>query len=99
MVKDAAKYIARAAEWVKIAPQGMFNTATVTGKALDFMGKTAARGFSEAVEEGKQYEYGKMFSEGKFAGKSNSILSTLIDDLSTGLYTGLSFIGPQFFGM
>ena len=99
MIKQAATYMARAAEWARIAPKGMFNTSTVGKYAFNFLGKQLARGFSEAIEEGKQYEYGKMFSEGKFAGKSNSIFSTLIDDLSTGLYTGTAFIGSQFLGI
>jgi hypothetical protein len=82
----------RALEWAKVAPKSIFKAATAGKYILDFLGKQSARGFSEAIEEGKQYEYGKMFSEGKFAGKSNSMLATLIDDLSTGLYTGAAFV-------
>lgn len=99
MIKQAATYMGRAAEWAKIAPDSIFKASTAGKYVFDFLGKQLARGFSEAIEEGKQYEYGKMFSEGKFAGKSNSILSTLVDDLSTGLYTGMAFIGGQFFGI
>jgi hypothetical protein len=93
MIKQAATYMGRAAEWATIAPESMFKAATVGKYTFNFLGKQLARGFSEAIEEGKQYEYGKMFSEGKFAGKSNSILSTLVDDLSTGLFTGMAFVG------
>jgi hypothetical protein len=83
----------------KVAPKAIFNVGTSKKYLFDFLGKTVVRGYSEAIEEGKQYEYGRKFSQGEFAGKSNTFLSTLMDDLSTGLYTGLAFVGHQFFGM
>ena len=99
LMKEGAKYMDRALSWSRVAPKGIFNTRTSGKYIFDFLGKTAVRGYSEAVEEGKQYEYGRMFSDGEFAGKSNTIFGTLIDDLSTGLYTSYQFIGNQFFGM
>lgn len=99
MVKKMAKHMDAVLSWAKVAPQGLFKGGVAGKYIFDFLGKTATRGYSEAIEEGKQYEYGNMFAEGKLAGKSKSIFGTLIDDLSTGLYTGLSFIGNQFFGM
>lgn len=99
MIAQAGKIMDRALAWSKIAPKSLFKAGTIGKYAIDFLGKQTARGYSEAIEEGKQYEYGKQFSEGKFAGKSNSMLSTLMDDLSTGLYTGLAFVGGQFFGV
>ena len=99
MVKEAARYMDKALSWSKVAPKAIFNTGTVGKYVFDFLGKTATRGYSEAIEEGKQYEYGRLFSEGKLAGESKSIFGTLMDDLSKGMYTGMQFIGHQFFGL
>lgn len=99
MVEAVGKEMDTLISWAKIAPKTLFRTGTAGKYTIDFLGKTAARGYSESIEEGKQYEYGNQFAEGKFKGKSNTMLGTLIDDLSTGLYTGLAFIGNQFLGM
>lgn len=99
MIKQMSRHMDNLASWAKVAPKAIFNVGTSKKYLFDFLGKTAVRGYSEAIEEGKQYEYGRKFSQGEFAGKSNTFLSTLMDDLSTGLYTGLAFVGHQFFGM
>lgn len=99
MVKAVSKEMDTLISWAKVAPKTLFRSGTVGKYTIDFLGKTAGRGFSESVEEGKQYEYGNKFANGEFAGESKSIFGTLIDDLSTGLYTGLAFVGHQFFGM
>ena len=81
------------------APASAFKINTVGKGMLTFGGMSVMRGFSEAIEEGKQYRYGERFKEGGFAGKSNSILETLADDFSTGTSAALAFFGSQFLGI
>ena len=75
------------------APASTFKLNTVGKGFLTFGGMSLMRGFSEAIEEGKQYKYGEQFKEGGFAGKSNNILETLADDFTTGTSAALAFMG------
>lgn len=95
----AERALGNALHFSKMAPDKLFKAGTAAKYIFDFGGRVAARGFSEGIEEGKQYIYGKKFANGEFAGESNSMLDTIIDDLSTGTKTGLAFIGNQFFGL
>ena len=99
LVETAEKRLASTFGFAKAAPNHLFKLGTGAKYTLDFAGRTITRGFSEAIEEGKQYEYGEKFQNGEFAGRSNTILETLFDDLSTGTQAGLTFIGSQLFGM
>lgn len=81
------------------APASAFKINAIGKGMLTFAGMSVMRGFSEAIEEGKQYKYGERFKEGGFAGKSNSILETLADDFSTGTSAALAFLGSQFLGI
>ena len=85
--------------WSKIIPSKMFTTNKVLKNTIDFAGRTLATGFSEAIEEGKQHEYGEKYANGEFAGRNRSIVETFMDDISTGVSTGFKFLGHQLLGL
>ena len=95
MKKGAAKV----ASFALNSPKALYKAGNYATGVLNFGGQLISRGFSEAIEEGKQYEYGERFKSGGFAGKSNSILETILDDMSTGTSTALAFVGSQFLGI
>lgn len=97
--KGMSKGVDKIASFFNASPASLYKIKTIAGGTLDFGGMMLKRGFSEAIEEGKQYKYGERFKEGGFAGKSNSILETLLDDLSTGTSSALAFFGSQFLGI
>lgn len=97
--KGMSKGVDKIANFFNVSPASLYKIKTIGGSALDFGGMLLKRGFSEAIEEGKQYKYGERFKEGGFAGKSNTILETLLDDLSTGTSSALAFFGSQFLGI
>ena len=97
--KGMSKGVDKVADFFNASPASLYKLKTVGGSTLDFGGMLLKRGFSEAIEEGKQYKYGERFKEGGFAGKSNTILETLLDDLSTGTSSALAFFGSQFLGI
>ena len=93
------KAVKNLTSFITDAPASTFKLNTVGKGFLTFGGMSLMRGFSEAIEEGKQYKYGERFKNGGFAGKSNSILETLADDFSTGTSAALAFLGSQFLGI
>jgi hypothetical protein len=93
------KGIKNLTSFITDAPASTFKLNTVGKGFLTFGGMSLMRGFSEAIEEGKQYKYGEEFKKGGFAGRSNSILETLADDFSTGTSAALAFLGSQFLGL
>lgn len=97
--KGMSKGVDKVANFFNASPASLYKLKTIGGSTLDFGGMLLKRGFSEAIEEGKQYKYGERFKEGGFAGESNTILETLLDDLSTGTSSALAFFGSQFLGI
>lgn len=97
--KGMKKGVKNLTSFITNTPASTFKLNTIGKGVLTFGGMSLMRGFSEAIEEGKQYKYGERFKNGGFAGKSNSILETLADDFSTGTSAALAFFGSQFLGL
>lgn len=83
----------------KQLPSHIYAEKKIAKNTIDFAGRTLARGFSEAVEEGKQHQYGEMFANGEFAGRHRGMLDILADDLTTGTNVGFLFLGHQLLGL
>lgn len=99
IAEQFANKVGNVVEWSKVIPGKLIAKEAAAKNIVDFAGRTLARGFSEAVEEGKQHEYGERFARGEFAGNNRSILDTFVDDLSTGVSVGFKFLGHQLLGL
>ena len=98
-VKQFAKKLDDIVGFSKVIPNKIVMADHIGGKLVDFAGRTLAKGFSEAVEEGKQHEFGERFARGEFAGAHHNILQAFMDDLSVGVSTGFEFLGHQLLGL
>ena len=86
------------AEWAEKAPKKLLNAKVVGKSAKDWMGRTLATSWSEAIEEGKQYYNGKQFAAGNYAGESDSWWDVLLGDIEGGSKSALQFTG-SFLGL
>lgn len=98
-IKQFAKRLDDIAGFSKILPNKLVYGNKIGKNVVDFAGRTLAKGFSEAVEEGKQHEFGEMFARGELAGAHHNIFQAFMDDMSVGVSTGFQFLGHQLLGL
>lgn len=98
-VKEFGKKLDDIVGFSKILPNKLVYGDKIGKNVVDFAGRTLAKGFSEAVEEGKQHEFGERFARGEFAGAHHNIVQAFFDDMAVGVNTGFLFLGHQLLGL
>ena len=98
--KSAARLLNRKLGFIADIVERMPSTATtsaVLAKNLaSYAGKVLGSGWSEAIEEGKQYLNGKRYAEGAYAGASDTLMDSILNDIAGGARSAYSFVGDMF---
>ena len=77
-------------------PKFLLGSKSIAKNTAQFVGKVLGSGWSESIEEGKQYLNGKAFQDGSYAGESDSIMDSIINDIAGGSRAAYSFVGDMF---
>ena len=77
-------------------PKFLLGSKAIGKNAAEFVGKVLGSGWSESIEEGKQYLNGKAFQDGSYAGASDSLMDSIINDIAGGSRAAYSFVGDMF---
>lgn len=62
-------------------------------------GRWLTGNWSEALEEGKQFQHGQSFVRGELDGERRSLMESFISDLQMGTRSAYSFVGGNLFGL
>lgn len=77
-------------------PKTLLGGEDMAKNTFGFVSKVLGSGWSESIEEGKQYLNGKAFQEGSYAGASDSLMDSIINDIAGGARSAYSFVGDMF---
>lgn len=98
--KKMANYLQKAfslsSNIIEKSPSIILGSKAVGKNLLDFSARVFGAGWSEAIEEGKQYLNGKKFVDGSYSGASDTFMDSIINDIAGGSRAAYSFIGDMF---
>jgi len=77
-------------------PKEILGAKAIAKNVGSFASKVFGAGWSEAIEEGKQYLNGKKFADGTYSGESDTLMDSIINDIAGGSRAAYSFIGDMF---
>ena len=95
-VKALTKRLGFAADIIEQMPKEILGAKAIAKNVGSFASKVFGAGWSEAIEEGKQYLNGKKFADGTYSGESDTLMDSIINDIAGGSRAAYSFIGDMF---
>lgn len=95
-VKGITKRLGFAADLIEQMPKEILGAKAIAKNVGEFASKVFGAGWSEAIEEGKQYLNGKKFADGSYSGESDTLLDSILNDIAGGSRAAYSFVGDMF---
>ena len=95
-VKGITKRLGFAADLIEQMPKELLGAKAVAKNVGEFASKVFGAGWSESIEEGKQYLNGKKFADGSYSGESDTLLDSILNDIAGGSRAAYSFVGDMF---
>lgn len=95
-VKGITKRLGFAADLIEQMPKELLGAKAIAKNVGEFASKVFGAGWSEAIEEGKQYLNGKKFADGSYSGENDTILDSILNDIAGGSRSAYSFVGDMF---
>ena len=95
-VRGITKRLGFAADIIEQMPKKLLGAKAIGKNVVDFASKVFGAGWSEAIEEGKQYLNGKQYADGAYSGESDTLMDSIINDIAGGSRAAYSFVGDMF---
>lgn len=95
-VKAITKRLGFASDIIEQMPKTILGTKAIAKNVGNFASKVFGAGWSESIEEGKQYLNGKKFADGTYSGESDTLMDSIINDIAGGSRAAYSFVGDMF---
>lgn len=87
---------ALSADIMERIPATVLGGKAIGKNLLEYAGKVLGSSWSESIEEGKQYINGKKFQDGSYAGASDTLMDSILNDIAGGSRAAYSFVGDMF---
>lgn len=95
-VRNIVKRLSLSSDIIEKMPKTLLGAKAVGKDLLDFSAKVFGAGWSEAIEEGKQYLNGKKFLDGTYSGESDTLMDAILNDIAGGSRAAYAFVGDMF---